>query len=175
MADLIRNVIEMKNIAHMDLFRISEFNMPEFDFDKIIKEPEYSRIEQTPLDWKFHNWGCNNNAYCTDIESHDRISFYSPWSPPILVFRKLCEMFPDADISCRYASEEIGTVAGYVEQTGGEVTEYRYDDCSMEAFETYIDAWDDTDCLYKDYYGMWHRKSCDICGKCDSWREGEYK
>lgn len=173
MADLVRNVIEMKNIAHMDLFRLS-FGRNQFDFSKVIKEPNYREIKQIPSEWKINNWGSIQNAYDTDIESNDRISFLSPWEPPMPVFRKLFEMFPDADISCRYASENIGAGTGFIERVNLEICECYYDDYSQEGYETYIDIWNDTDCLYKDDNGKWQRKSCDSCGKCDTWKEGEF-
>lgn len=50
----------------------------------------------------------------------------------------------------------------------GEIVEGDYcDTCSNEAYETYMECWGESECLYKDDEGLWQRRSCEECHGCD--------
>lgn len=39
--------------------------------------------------------------------------------------------------------------------------------CSNEAYETYMECWGESECLYKDDEGLWQKRSCEECHGCD--------
>ena len=87
---------------------------------------------------------------------------------PEPIMLKLSEMFPDIQIQHWWADEDMGCNTGYREYLNGAVTYGDYNDnCSNDAYETYVECWGETDCLYKDEDGNWQRHNCDECHGCD--------
>jgi hypothetical protein len=157
MSTYVKNVVEMKDIVKANFVYIED-NRYVFDIDMIIPLPQ-----DADNDLRNERWGCSNSTgFDVEIQSNDRIAFYTSWTPPIPIFKKLCEMFPLSDISCRWSNEIVGYDTGFIEGVNGEICEGHYDDYSNEAYETFIDIWECTECLYKDENGNWQRT--EICG-----------
>jgi hypothetical protein len=64
-------------------------------------------------DWSIANWGTKWNACRADIVSggqpdsgYVRIEFETAWDAPEPIFRKLAEMFPFLDITCKWRHED---------------------------------------------------------------------
>lgn len=64
--------------------------------------------------------------------------------------RNFRSRYPDDEIEVTYADENIGENAGYVYFLGGEGSVTRFDSCSQEAYEAYVDCWDEDERLYQD-------------------------
>ena len=59
-------------------------------------------------DWRIANWGCKwdigEDVQVISLEETAiHIGFDTPWSPPVGVMQKLCERFPDIELSLSYA------------------------------------------------------------------------
>ena len=122
----------------------------------------------TWYDWCCKFWGTKWNAYSNEQESEDTISFETAWSNPEPVMLKLSEMYPEATIEHWWADEDMGSNDGYRVYRGGEIVEGDYyDSCSNEAYDTYIQCWGETNCLYKDEDGNWKHHDCENCNGCD--------
>lgn len=99
----------------------------------------------TWYDWCVNNWGTKWNACNTYInECEDCIEFETAWSAPIPIYQKMAEIHPDLDFSVRWADENIGAYAGFVEHTGetdGDFQYSYYDFQSKDAYETAFELW----------------------------------
>lgn len=99
----------------------------------------------TWYDWCVNNWGTKWNACNTYInECEDCIEFETAWSAPIPIYQKMAEIHPDLDFSVRWADEDIGANAGFVEHTGetdGDFQYSYYDFQSKDAYETAFELW----------------------------------
>lgn len=93
------------------------------DFNKIIPMPD--EVNKSPLlsmddmqagpnwyNWSVSNWGTKWNACETTLLSRNTVRFETAWSHPFPVMDKLCQMFPDATISIRFADEDMGSNLG---------------------------------------------------------------
>lgn len=105
-------------------------------------------------DWNIQNWGTkwDVSAEISEIyEGEIEISFDSAWSPPIVVIKRLAELFPDLCITHTYA--EIGCMyAGMIVYEGGTMTEERSDDILISENE---DDWEITSPYYAVYFGSY--------------------
>lgn len=70
-------------------------------------------------DWSTAIWGTKWNAYSQTENSIDDISFHTAWSSPIPVIRNLSKMFPNVEITLRYADEDFGYNCGEITFAGG--------------------------------------------------------
>lgn len=62
-------------------------------------------------DWNTENWGTKWNAETISFqkgENYISIEFETPWSPPIPIFRKLEEKYPDVAIHFNYCDPLMG-------------------------------------------------------------------
>lgn len=63
-------------------------------------------------DWAIANWGCKWDASEAEIfvdnDHHLELAFDTPWEPPTAWFSKVCEMFPELNITLRYEKEGMG-------------------------------------------------------------------
>lgn len=95
----------------------------------------------TWYEWCNNNWGTKWNACESSFDKNDPcyISFSTAWSCPEPIFQKMCEMFPDAEISfhCEY---EEGFVVEYENENGGLVQTNEYD-----LYDEEDEEWDDED------------------------------
>lgn len=122
----------------------------------------------TWYDWHCENWGTKWNSYDNEQVDEDTLEFSTAWSMLEPIMLKLSEMFPDIQIQHWWADEDMGCNTGYREYLNGAVTYGDYNDnCSNDAYETYVECWGETACLYKDEDGNWQRHSCDDCHGCD--------
>lgn len=122
----------------------------------------------TWYDWCTKYWGTKWNAYSNEQRDEDTIEFETAWSNPEPIMLKLSEMYPEATIEHWWADEDMGSNDGYRVYRGGKIVEGDYCDmCSNEAYETYVECWGESECLYKDDEGLWQRRSCEECHGCD--------
>lgn len=103
------------------------------DFNTVIPEPFDARTgeEYNWYGWRCENWGTKWNSYdCLVIynnHSHTEVSidFFTAWSPPEPVIKKLIEMYPSLSFCLDY--EETGECyAGILEGSNGKITK---EDC----------------------------------------------
>lgn len=122
----------------------------------------------TWYNWCCDKWGTKWNAYSNEQEDEDTIIFETAWSNPEPVMLKLSEMYPEATIEHWWADEDMGSNDGHRVYHGGAIVEGDYcDQCSNEAYETYIKCWGESMCLYQDEDGLWQHNNCDTCHGCD--------
>ena len=83
----------------------------EFDFNKVIPTENDSSLEAR------EKWGCSSIAFDTECDpiSRDEIEWYfwTKWCPPVPIYQKLCELFPDVFIVWRYEEPGCG-LYGYL-------------------------------------------------------------
>jgi len=116
-------------------------------------------------DWSVESWGTKWNAYC--IEAEDNIiTFDTAWSAPIPIFMELVLKFPNVDFEIEWADEDMGSNTGCYSSENGEISGGYHEDCSVEAYNTYVRCNGESDCLEQDSDGDWSRKSCEECGVC---------
>ena len=122
----------------------------------------------TWYDWSCENWGTKWNSYDNEQVDADTILFSTAWSNPEPIMLKLSEMYPEAIIEHWWADEDMGSNDGHRVYRGGKIVEGDYCDiCSNEAYETYMECWGESECLYKDDEGLWQKRSCEECHGCD--------
>lgn len=122
----------------------------------------------TWYDWSCENWGTKWNSYDNEQVDADTILFSTAWSNPKPIMLKLSEMYPEATIEHWWADEDMGSNDGRRVYRGGKIVEGDYcDTCSNEAYETYMECWGESECLYKDDEGLWQKRSCEECHGCD--------
>lgn len=82
-------------------------------------------------------WGTKWNAYdqVIDLDAGD-LSFDTAWSCPLPVLKELSKRHPDADITVRYADEDLGSNCGTVRLKAGETVSFevagRWDEMSEQ-------------------------------------------
>lgn len=108
-----------------------------FDFNRIIPEPQtkdecdpkyfvtpnshISLEEDRPwfnwYDWHWDNWGTKWNSCDAYTERGTDtkliVSFNTAWSFPEPIWRKLADLFPNANFDVRFADEDLGNNCGY--------------------------------------------------------------
>jgi len=84
-----------------------------FDFNKVIPLEGSSREESS------NKWGCSSIAFDVERMGYEdgdpncEWYFWTKWNPPVEIYKKLCELFPDVYIVWRY--EEPGMMLyGYL-------------------------------------------------------------
>lgn len=117
-------------------------------------------------EWSVRYWGTKWNAYDLSVDGDDQIRFSTAWSAPTPVIHALSEKYPDAHIEHWWADEDYGNNAGYREYVNGEWSG-DYTETDPEAYKIAAICWGDTDCLYEDANGIWHKHVCgETCNKC---------
>ena len=103
---------------------------PDFDFGKILPEPDYEKVEVLPTfpdivgdkkpvksdhawwDWRVQNWGTKWDACESHICNNDInffcVSFETAWSPPIDWIDNIMENFPDLCFELEYEEPGMG-------------------------------------------------------------------
>ncbi len=99
----------------------------------------------TWYDWSIRNWGTKWNSYDPDEYhgGHD-IGFSTAWSAPHPILHKLMEMCPDAEITHRWADEDLGQNCGEIFYSDGLIDENIPDDGSKEAQDLAFEMWGET-------------------------------
>lgn len=117
--------------------------------------------------WRIANWGTKWNAYNYREVNNDTIKFETAWNAPIPIIEKLAEMYTNSEIEVWYADEDMGYNTGYLHCNNGVINDYIcYSKCTQEAYGTYVFCKGETNCLYKDNDGFWHRRNCEECNMC---------
>lgn len=177
-------ILKVTNICRFSLgFKPVENNIEEEIKLRLLYNPDMSRkdLEEIGLkyvtnailhnsmdwyDWCIKNWGTKWNSYYNQWLDDDKISFCTAWSAPIPILEKLAEIYSDRRIEIWWADEDMGFNTGYGYWYNGLADVCYYDSCSQEAYENYVECWGETECLYKDDDGIWHRRDCKNCNGC---------
>lgn len=74
-------------------------------------------------DWRVKNWGTKWDAYGydenTDYSQCDKLAFMTAWNEPAPAIRFLSEMYPDVEITHRWANEDYGMGCGTAKYLAG--------------------------------------------------------
>lgn len=115
-------------------------------------------------DWRIANWGTKWNASNTHVDwDGHAISFDTAWSAPEPIIYALSEAFPDVEFEWMYADEDCGYNTGIAIYKNGCLEINENDGGSPEAYNTYVECWGSSDCMYQDKDGNWNRYDCDNC------------
>jgi hypothetical protein len=76
----------------------------------------------TWYNWAWDNWGTKWNAYSFE-EQEGQMQFDTAWAHPLPVIEKLSTMFPNVEIECKYADEDLGYNLGSYTIKNGEILE----------------------------------------------------
>ncbi len=119
----------VSNPAHEDI------NQRPFDFEKIIpmpahiyrgnigpKEEEKYGAENCWYKWSIKNWGTKWNCYEVNVDV-GYFSFWTAWSFPEPILRKLSKKFPKIKFFIQYADEDLGSNVGDIIMQNGKVIE----------------------------------------------------
>ena len=86
-------------------------------------------------EWSYAKWGTKWNAYDMYELEDNAIQFDTAWSSPVSLIGTLSEMFPEVEISLKFADEDFGHNCGEVTFLSGNViTEDYPEGGSVEAF-----------------------------------------
>lgn len=90
-------------------------------------------------DWNILNWGTKWDCYEVSVlaaETSITLEFWTAWSTPVPVFRKLSEQYPTLSIEVKYADEDLGCNCGiYTFENGEEYGE------PLEDFQFACELW----------------------------------
>lgn len=78
--------------------------------------------EKDPLSWSRKYWGTKWNGYDeTTNDDKTSITFDTAWTSPFELIKALSKKFPTAEISVKYADEDLGSNCGYYLMLNGEI------------------------------------------------------
>jgi len=134
------NCGEEKRREILEAIQMEEKGLGSIDFEKIIPMPDNvyrGDLSSTDrelygkdnwYDWSVGNWSTKWNSYgyedFPEYSGGDEIRFYTAWSPPEPVIRRLSEMYPEVEFRHAWADEDIGMNVGEVTYANGEYAEY---------------------------------------------------
>lgn len=76
------------------------------------------------LDFARDKWGTRWNAYSQSVDLEQNVfQFDTAWSSPEPVFKALSALHPEAEITVRFADEDIGSNCGTLVFKAGEITQ----------------------------------------------------
>jgi len=114
-----------------------------FDFAKLIPEPEHKDIGKGIssgkfpdwYEWRCKNWGDKWNACDTDVGREGkviRLFFNTAWSPPRPIFEEVARRFPNLRIEGTYADGMFNFAGNILCQNGTVEFEDRSEECQAE-------------------------------------------
>jgi hypothetical protein len=88
-------------------------------------------------DWRIENWETKWDVEATaeDLGDTMNFSFESAWAPPIIVFAKLAESFPEIKIVHSYLEEGMCFVGKVAYAKGCKTEELYYEDPSLQEWK----------------------------------------
>lgn len=106
----------------------------------------YKYNAPTWYEWCNDNWNTKWNA-CgydenTDYSDSDFIWFQTAWSTPILVIKKLSEMYPNIELTLEFADEDLGQNCGEMKFKDGDIFEEYIPQTGKEAIEFAAKVWE---------------------------------
>lgn len=114
--------------------------------------------------WSLANWGTKWNSQETRIDWENReIFFQTANSEPTPIIFALHTRFPDAGFEWNFADSKYGCGVGVIRASGGKIAGSEPEASSSAAHEIYVKCWGESDCLYQDDDGKWHKYDCDDC------------
>lgn len=142
-----------------------KYGLGSIDFNKIIPMPDniYSGDlgpeerqkygENNWYDWRISNWNTKWESYGYDVgnnfDGDNTIRFETAWTAPHPILQKLSEMYPEIEITHRWADEDFGMNCGERGYRNGEITgEYIPNGGSIEAYDFSADV---LECDVADY------------------------
>lgn len=135
-----------------------------YDLGKIAVTNEIDYGAATWYDWCCREWGTKWNSYDCTVDLEDgTISFSTAWSCPHPIVSKLAENHPNVYFEWEYADEDMGANTGFYSFSDNGLSSMFNDDGSNEAYQTYVNCWGVSDCLYRNGDGKWQRYDCDKC------------
>ena len=137
MPNFVRNILHFdgKNIQPILDFVSSNYSV--FDFNKIMPEPENCADWYR---WRVENWGTKWNA--VDAEKIDAgFMFDTAWAAPLLIIKKLSELFPKIKLSVTWSDEDAGQNCGQITYLNGIELDWYYPDRAEEVAEIYKECW----------------------------------
>lgn len=157
------SIDRFKNYTKEELKEYFEIGKKYFEIYK-----EYGSV--TWYDWSIKNWGTKWNAYETyaddivslnyDDDTHEvTMYFQTAWSGVPMLIEKLIYMFPNLYFDYKYADEDMACNCG--EGYGNEEQGFYFDvfeNNSNEAFECYLECWEDEKENFVFENGYWRYK-----------------
>lgn len=113
-------------------------------------------------EWRLNNWGTKWNA-CDCNADDQTLTFSTAWSWPQPIMVKLAELCNKHNVWFEgiWADEDCGCNTGTFSGVEGVMNYDYWDDCSNEAYETYVACWGGSDCIGQDADGRYHHYECD--------------
>jgi hypothetical protein len=106
---------------------IIECNEYDFDFHKIIPEPNGEEKNENWYQWRLDNWGTKWTGYDGRLnDDQTAFTFNTAWSPPLPIIKKLAELTGETFI-LEYIEEGMFFCGRYTAGQDGDYDEY-YDD-----------------------------------------------
>lgn len=105
MANICTNWVEVKG-NEKQVKALFDLVGENFDFEKVIPTKSDSSSEAR------EKWGCSSIAFdvghYNQSEFAHKWEFWTKWCPPVYIYEKLCELFPDVSIYWRYEEPGVG-------------------------------------------------------------------
>ena len=96
-------------------------------------------------DWRTNHWNTKWDAYGytenTDYSQCDKLAFMTAWQEPAPVIQQLSEMYPEVEITHRWAEEQYGHYCGTAKYLGGRQTENELMPENSRSEEFALDLW----------------------------------
>jgi hypothetical protein len=104
--------------------KIGNTNFPSSDSDERKKELVAKYGYDNWYDWAISNWGCKwslgDEAEITyEKDGYIEYEFFTPWAPPVGIYKKLRELFPNVVIKWRF-DEPGNELLGYLNRLSEE-------------------------------------------------------
>ena len=110
--------------------------------------------------WRIQKWGVKWNASDYRKENDDKIHFTTAWDMPEPILKRLSKKYPDVEISCMWADEDVGANAGACIYKNGKCISGGFaENRSDTAYEIYVSLWGETSELYKDEKGHYQYRA----------------
>ena len=116
--------------------------------------------------WSIAKWGTKWNACDVCMPDAATYQFDTAWAAPVPILERLSKLFPNVEISHKWADEDIGSNTGDMLYNAAGNYTYYPESCSPDAYELYAYCWGESDCLEIDNTGHYQHKDCDKCGLC---------
>lgn len=137
MPNFVRNILCFDGENIQPILDFVSSNDSVFDFNKIMPESENCADWYR---WRVENWGTKWNA--VDAEKiDDGFMFDTAWAAPLLIIKKLSELFPKIKLSVTWSDEDAGQNCGHISYKNGVEIEWYYPDRAEEVAEIYDACW----------------------------------
>lgn len=141
-----------------------DVNVSSYEMLKLGKQAEENIKLYKHMDWYnwcVTNWGTKWNA-CSCCKDGIYLSIQTAWSFPYPIMEKLSEICRkhNVDFDGSWADEDCGSNTGKFSSCENDFFYDYNDDCSSEAYKTYIECWGESDCIGEDGHGEYIHYEC---------------